>query len=497
MSIFSQAKIGQVYRCRVAVERQQSKRIHLFPEWILGDGDSFHALAEEYRNPVYIRGFDVQAAWGNDIPLVVDAEVIGATNSTLFRDPITMAEREEIVYDAAAIDLTPIPCEFSISGRIVKQRENNWCDTFYWRDSMMKEWEFPRCNQEGTLLPFPLMFLRYQCGDSMSFFGPYHYTAYGEYVCMSPFLEGLPDACLIKCTSEEDVRCAGEYALGKSNTAPRGVSYIALTHQFQVMDEENRDILTALMPEIEALEQLLRLFPDINLNVQDTNGQTPLMRACRARSWDVVRFLLEHHANAYLKDSMGFTIREIVQQTPDNEEAVNLLSEYNIHVPLIPNREWGETPIAIQPRPRGHIHDLPYKEGNAYRNGEHIRLRCYNNLIGYRFTTNPPDGYNLNTSEHERIHNGIRMGRCACDIPRWKLDGFLKINPNAYWFIDTQIDGIRRTWRCHIKDLISGAIHALHDGTYKLYFDFKRGWAYTTPIIGIELPVPFEKTITD
>ncbi|OUM68017.1 hypothetical protein PIROE2DRAFT_53291, partial [Piromyces sp. E2] len=100
-----------------------------------------------------------------------------------------------------------------------------------------------------------------------------------------------------------------ELAVACTNDNPQLIELL-IDHQSDVnyMNNKDRTFLQAVIfGEVEEVQELLDRFPSINVNVRETNGDTPLIIACQTGKADIALLLLRHHADPNLICECGNT----------------------------------------------------------------------------------------------------------------------------------------------------------------------------------------------
>lgn len=104
---------------------------------------------------------------------------------------------------------------------------------------------------------------------------------------------------------------------GKGKEKSSGVPEVGLGHavsKVQMLLDSMQDLSIhglALENDVAGLSALLKKNPNVDLNVCDEFGYTPLHLAADRGNTDIVKLLLEHGADATLKDSDGFSALEL------------------------------------------------------------------------------------------------------------------------------------------------------------------------------------------
>ena len=83
--------------------------------------------------------------------------------------------------------------------------------------------------------------------------------------------------------------------------------------------------VAALIGHLKVVEDLIQNW-GVNINHQDELGQTPLILAAKYNQIPVVKFLLQNHADASIKDKQGYDALYWAR-TNKNQEIINLLSK--------------------------------------------------------------------------------------------------------------------------------------------------------------------------
>lgn len=102
----------------------------------------------------------------------------------------------------------------------------------------------------------------------------------------------------------------------------------------------------ALFGNYEAAVSLL-VFDGINPNIQDTNGDTPLIIAAKRRKWDIIRLLLQYDVDRNIKNNEGKISYDYVQHFPYSDlflDASDIFrstfTKVNVDVQLAPRQKW-------------------------------------------------------------------------------------------------------------------------------------------------------------
>jgi ankyrin repeat protein len=104
------------------------------------------------------------------------------------------------------------------------------------------------------------------------------------------------------------------------------MSLLPKTMDYQSLDLNGRTALHHAISSIEVVEALLKNGFSTALNIQDDNGDTPLMQACSENRVDVVKLLLEFKSQPNAKNKQGYTALIKTVEYSKSNEIIQMLS---------------------------------------------------------------------------------------------------------------------------------------------------------------------------
>jgi len=97
-------------------------------------------------------------------------------------------------------------------------------------------------------------------------------------------------------------------------------------------EELDRTYLQAcIFGKMNEVKALLEIFPSININVRETNGDTPLIIACQTGHADIALYLLDHGADPNLICECGNTALYVATFSYDRHESIELMESLLKH----------------------------------------------------------------------------------------------------------------------------------------------------------------------
>ncbi|MCQ2371492.1 MAG: ankyrin repeat domain-containing protein [Akkermansia sp.] len=462
---------------RAALETKGSSCIQLSPMWRLYPDEQFRSLSAHQQQKFCISELTVSSLFPQGkIPLLVDVEISEACKTILHTDPITGSSRVDLCYSKEKITLQPLSCSSIISGHRITY--GKFLGYFHWKQRDLKSLEFQRKDDKGCIKPAEIVFMRMAANngrDVDKWFGPYIYTSRNEFLSLIPFLN-----IILEIENKSDIPQAFECALNNV-TLPPSCRLLSTVNRCMVWDENGYPLLHSLCKtgSVDDLHSFFSEFPCVDIDYQDSDGWTPLLIACAHNSASVVEYLLKHSANTKIVAFSGESIQDVALIRNDSN-IISLLRDYRLlHYEII---------VLPPPPPPTHPPTIKrpstprYSERNVLHNHRTHVLRCYKTFVGKQFAIDR--AYEHNCCISVTLQEG---GRCACDIPRWKIEAFSQqfAAEDPHWFIDIQIAGHRYTWHCAISELLPRLIETFQnriaDRKFPLYFDPYNGLAYTTP----------------
>jgi ankyrin repeat protein len=118
-----------------------------------------------------------------------------------------------------------------------------------------------------------------------------------------------------------DVNIIKNYKSGNFDKEMRKIiSLLPKVKDCQSIDLNGKTALHHAIGSVEVMEALLNASFSPALNVQDNNGDTPLMNACAENRIDVIKLLLENKAKTEMRNNQGYTaLIKTVEYSKSNE----------------------------------------------------------------------------------------------------------------------------------------------------------------------------------
>lgn len=124
-----------------------------------------------------------------------------------------------------------------------------------------------------------------------------------------------------------DINIIKNHRLGNfDKEMSRMISLLPRIMDYQSLDLNGKTALHHAIFSVEVMEELLKNGFSTALNVQDDNGNTPLMNACAENRVDVVKLLLEFKAQPNAKNNQGYTALIKTVEYSKSNEIIQMLS---------------------------------------------------------------------------------------------------------------------------------------------------------------------------
>lgn len=497
IEIFKEGK-PTTYRCRIASARQG--KVLLYPEWELDGQGRFVALPDGMREEVTMRGYDYAALPPRT--LVVDVEVRGVCETVRQMDYVMYRETEELVFNGAALAVDPVPYVCSVSD--VVTRPDGGVDYMYRKTENPQDLSFPRCGGDGGVIPHSLLILR----GGTEFYGPYHYTSHGDYRVLSPFPCNVRHEPHIIKAASEDLWRQGFHAMLTGMRQGPGITIQLAGSKIMVLDGMNTNVLYGLCAagDCKGLKEFLEDFPGISLDDFEPRGETPLRVACEEKSHGAVEFLLDHGVKVACAMHGETSLVDMVQKGGDEK----LREIFRKRGYIAPPHSDGAEKDAFQPAQHPQGPEVVYKVqpgdnkqkpvspkgkikiGRDYERDGQLEYECFDSLAGVPHM--PRASRNINVVSSGKVQPG---GRCWCEPAIAKVAAFMELFPGCYWFVDTQVNGRRRVWKCKAIDLVAHCPERTDFPRYCLYLNPETGVAYHTSTGRDSINIQFELDVDE
>ncbi|KAF6822621.1 ankyrin repeat-containing protein [Colletotrichum musicola] len=125
----------------------------------------------------------------------------------------------------------------------------------------------------------------------------------------------FPEAVMMLRKKGANFRCPDDYG-GRFHASSGWIKFLLdCNFDAHATDNSRRNAChsAAINNALEALQFLLSEVPDLNINLQDSNGRTPLHDACQRMTTEGVKALVAAGARCDLKDSHGLTPFDVAQ----------------------------------------------------------------------------------------------------------------------------------------------------------------------------------------